>query len=95
MLIGVHKETLDLIFIEADYSLTGTEVVIKGKRRDRTTKKGFWTDSVKEVTDYLTKRYIDDQYALESKLAKLHNDQTKRVAYLHAQLKQHNNAFLD
>ena len=91
MLIGVHKQTLDIRFIHDEYSLTGTEVVIAGKRRDRDTKKGFWTDSVKEVTDYLDKRYIDDQYELETALAKLHTDQEKRVNFLHAQLKQHNN----
>jgi hypothetical protein len=95
MLFGVHKGTLELRFIADNYTLTGTEVVIDGKRRDRDTKKGFWTDNVKEVTDYLEARYVDDQYRLETALAKLHNDHEMRVNFLHAQLKDHNNAWLD
>ena len=95
MLIGVHKLTSDLRFIEDDYSITKTEVVINGSRRERETQKGFWTENIKEVTDFLNKKYIDDQYELEAALAKLHTDHEKRVNYLHAQLKSHNNAFLD
>lgn len=95
MLIGVHKLTYDLKFIADDYELTGTEVVIDGKRRDRYTKKGFWTDSIKEVTDFLDKTYAEDQYRLEVALTKLRTDHTRRQDFLHAQIKEHNNAFLD
>ena len=95
MLIGVHKLTCELRFISDDYEITGTEVIIEGKRRDRYTKKGFWTNSVKEVTDFLSKKYIDEQYRLETELTKLHDDHEKRQAFLHAQIKAHNNAWLD
>ncbi len=95
MLIGVHKITLELRFIPDDYEITGTEVVIDDKRRNRDTKKGFWTEDVKEVTDYLTKRHIDGQYELETALAKLHTDHAKRIDFLQAQIKSHNNAWLD
>ena len=95
MLIGVHKLTYELKFIPDSYEITGTEVVIDGKRRDRYTKKGFWTESVKEVTDFLDKTYAEDQYRLEVALTKVHNDHKQRQEFLHAQIKAHNNAFLD
>ena len=95
MLIGVHKQTLELRFVFDDYELTGTEVVIDGKRRNRYTKKGFWTDNLKEVTEYLEKVNLEKQYELEAALSKLAEDHIKRVEFLHAQIKQFNNAWLD
>lgn len=95
MLIGVHTIKLDLKIIPDNYSLTGTEVVIDGKRRERYTKKGFWTDNIKEVTNFLEKHYCDEQYRLETEMAALTLKKEQLTKFLHAQIKEHNNAFLD
>lgn len=85
------KVTVHLI----PFELSKAEIVIEGKRRDRKTKSGYWTDNVKEVQDWMFDNHNSKTYALSKQLAELEQQYAEAKQKFINDVQEANNSWLD